>query len=179
MRLAPVPLFFHARPVDAVGYSGLSSRTTHGAPGAVDACRYLGALIIGALQGRSKEELLRRRFEPAPGVWEAEPLCPEVVAVADGTFKQREPPEIRAESAAVKSLEAALWAFHRSGSFEEGCLLAVNLGDDSDTVGAVYGQLAGAYHGVGRIPVAWIEGLSKVEVVEGFAKALFEASQQN
>lgn len=77
----------------------------------------------------------------------------------------------------MKTLEAALWAFDRSGSFGEGCLLAVNLGDDSDTVGAVYGQLAGAYYGVGGIPVAWIGGLSKVEVVEGLARALFDASR--
>jgi ADP-ribosyl-[dinitrogen reductase] hydrolase len=50
------------------------------------------------------------------------------------------------------TLEAALWAFRKSESFEEGCLLAVNLGDDSDTVGAVYGQLAGAYYGVEGVP---------------------------
>lgn len=44
----------------------------------------------------------------------------------------------------VASLEAALWAFYHSDTFEEGALLAVNLGDDADTTGAVYGQLAGA-----------------------------------
>jgi ADP-ribosyl-[dinitrogen reductase] hydrolase len=38
----------------------------------------------------------------------------------------------------MKCLEAALWAFHSSASFREGCLLAVNLGDDADTIGAVY-----------------------------------------
>lgn len=48
----------------------------------------------------------------------------------------------------VKSLEAALWAFHAAESFEEAVLRAVNLGDDADTTGAVCGQLAGAY---GRI----------------------------
>jgi len=42
MRLAPVPLFFHASLAEAVEYSGLSSKTTHGAAGAVDSCRYLG-----------------------------------------------------------------------------------------------------------------------------------------
>ena len=44
----------------------------------------------------------------------------------------------------VRSLEAALWAFDESESFDEGCLLAVNIGDDADTTAAVYGQLAGA-----------------------------------
>jgi ADP-ribosylglycohydrolase len=41
----------------------------------------------------------------------------------------------------------ALWAFYHGNSFGEGCLLAVNLGDDADTTGAVYGQLAGAFYG--------------------------------
>jgi len=52
----------------------------------------------------------------------------------------------------VKSLEAALWAFSRSSNFREGCLLAVNLGNDADTTGAIYGQLAGAYYGVEGFP---------------------------
>lgn len=41
----------------------------------------------------------------------------------------------------VRTLEAALWAFGRSASFEEGCLMVANLGDDADTVAAVYGQV--------------------------------------
>ena len=53
----------------------------------------------------------------------------------------------------MKSLEAALWAFHRSESFGDGCLLAVNLGDDADTTAAIYGQLAGAYYGIDGTPL--------------------------
>ncbi|MDF1554076.1 MAG: ADP-ribosylglycohydrolase family protein, partial [Deferrisomatales bacterium] len=51
MRLAPVPLFFAADPARAIEFSGESSRTTHGAAVCVDACRYLGALIVGAVNG--------------------------------------------------------------------------------------------------------------------------------
>jgi ADP-ribosyl-[dinitrogen reductase] hydrolase len=39
----------------------------------------------------------------------------------------------------VKSLEAALWAFYRSNTFEKGALLAANLGDDADTTAAIFG----------------------------------------
>jgi ADP-ribosyl-[dinitrogen reductase] hydrolase len=52
----------------------------------------------------------------------------------------------------VRALEAALWAFHHSDSFREGALRAVNLGDDADATGAIYGQLAGTYYGVNAIP---------------------------
>jgi ADP-ribosyl-[dinitrogen reductase] hydrolase len=47
----------------------------------------------------------------------------------------------------VDALEAALWAFASASDFRLGALLAVNLGDDADTTGAIYGQLAGAFYG--------------------------------
>lgn len=57
---------------------------------------------------------------------------------------------------AVSTLDAALWAFNTTDTFEKGLIDAVNLGGDSDTIGAVYGQLAGAYYGFDAIPSRWI-----------------------
>ena len=147
MRLAPVPLFFARAPREAIARAADSSRTTHGTVEAVDACRYLAALIVGALQGTTKEELLSDHYGPVAGLWDEEPLAPRIAEIAAGSFRRRDPPEIRGDGYVVHSLEAALWAFDRSSSFREGALLAVNLGDDADTTGAVFGQLAGAYHG--------------------------------
>ena len=53
-------------------------------------------------------------------------------------LSSRDPPHIRGTGYVVESLEVALWAFAKSTSFEHGALLAVNLGDDADTTGAVY-----------------------------------------
>jgi ADP-ribosylglycohydrolase len=91
-----------------------------------------------------------------------------------GSFKRRQPPEIKGSGYAVRSLEAALWAFYRSDSFKDGCLLAVNLGDDADTTGAVYGQLAGAYYGENGIPVSWRSKLAQRNLIESFAERLFQ-----
>ena len=77
----------------------------------------------------------------------------------------------------VESLEAALWAFHNSSTFEEGCLLAVNLGDDADTTGAVYGQLAGAYYGVEAIPEDWRNTITMREEILTFADDLYALSK--
>jgi ADP-ribosyl-[dinitrogen reductase] hydrolase len=182
MRLAPAPLFyagapdypFEDVPLEAVERSGESSRTTHGARTAVDACRYMGALIMGAVNGAEKDELLSERYYPISGrYWEDYPLVPEVDDVATGSFKRREPPEIRGRGYVVASLEAALWAFHNSGSFEEGCLLAVNLGEDADTTGAIYGQLAGAFYGERGIPEHWRRRLAHRLLIEHFAERLY------
>lgn len=173
MRLAPMPLFFADQPATAIEKSGDSSRTTHGARTAIDACRYFGALIVGAVHGASKSELLAERFTPIPGYWNRYPLCKEIDAVACGSFKHREPPAIRSKGYVVASLEVALWAFFKSDTFREGCLLAVNLGDDADTNGAIYGQLAGAFYGEQAIPGEWLDRLAQRELIESLADQLY------
>jgi len=177
MRLAPVPLFYAGDPGQAIHHSGESSRTTHGARNCVDACRYMGALIVGALRGVGKEELLSCRYSPVPGCWRQHPLAPEIDQVAQGSFKRRQPPEIHGSGYVVKTLEAALWAFHSTGSFREGALLAANLGDDADTTAAVYGQLAGAYYGEQGIPEGWRAKLALRETIESLADQLCALAQ--
>ena len=74
----------------------------------------------------------------------------------------------------VKSLEAALWAFHDAEDFHEAVLRAVNLGDDADTTGAVCGQLAGAYWGESGIPGEWLEGLARRDMIEQAPRGLLQ-----
>ncbi|MDI9633625.1 MAG: ADP-ribosylglycohydrolase family protein [Methanolinea sp.] len=178
MRLAPVAMFFSRDPERAIEMAGESSRTTHGLPVVVDACRYFAGLIVGALEGRSKDEILSPHFCPVEGFWDSHPLCEEVREVARGSFKEKEPPEIRGRGYVVASMEAALWAFSNGRSFEEGCLLSVNLGEDADTTGAIYGQLAGAFYGVGAIPRKWLSVLAFRELIEEYAEKLFILSQE-
>lgn len=179
MRLTAVPLYFAADPTMAIELAGESSRTTHGAEAAIDACRYFAGLIIGALNGISKEELLTPLYSPVPDLWKTRKLCSEIEAVAKGSYKNKMPPFIAGTGYVVKSLEAALWAFANSNDFKTGCLKAVNLGNDADTTAAIYGQLAGAYYGVDGIPSYWLKKLAKRELIESFALKLFEGSVGN
>ena len=64
--------------------------------------------------------------------------------------------EVNNSGWAVSTLQAALWAFHSTGNFEEALVAAVNLGGDADTIGAVCGQIAGAYYGYNAIPERWL-----------------------
>ena len=156
MRFAPVPLAFRQNIALAIHNAGESSRLTHAAPVAVAACRYFA--------GFDRD------------YWHRQPLPGEIAEIANGSFKLKEPPEIMGSGFVVRSLEAALWAFHRSDSFREGALRAVNLGDDTDTTGAIYGQLAGAYYGINAIPRDWIERLALCELISEKATALFDFS---
>ena len=118
-------------------------------------------------------------FYPGPqrDYWQQHALSPAIAEIANGSFKQKEPPEIIGSGFVVRSLEAALWAFHRSDSFRDGALRAVNLGNDADTTGAIYGQLAGAYYGVDAIPSDWMERLALRELISEKAEALFDLSR--
>lgn len=82
MRLAPVPMFFANHPAEAIEMARESSRTTHGAVTTVDACRYLAALIVGALHGvdKDKDTLTTPRYAPEPGYWDEHPLTSEINA---------------------------------------------------------------------------------------------------
>lgn len=176
MRLAPVAMFYAAHPKLGVAMCGESSKTTHAAAVAVDACRYLGALLLGAFAGATKEELLSPFYAPVEGYWDEHPLVPEIAEIAAGSFKRKEPPAIRGTGYAAESLEAALWAFHTTDDFPEGCLRAVNLGNDADTTAAVYGQIAGAFYGERAIPEAWREKLARRETIDRCATLLAELS---
>ena len=172
MRLAPVPMFYAADHAAAVSRSAESSRTTHQAQECLDACRLLGGLIALALRGASKEDLLGTEPPALAATWRDEPLCPRIQEIAGGSFRQKSPPEIRGSGYVVHTLEAALWALHRARSFRDGALLAVNLGEDADTTGAVYGQIAGALFGVSGIPITWIEPLAMRETILQYAERL-------
>jgi ADP-ribosylglycohydrolase len=176
MRLAPVPLAYRADPAKAVEFAGLSSRTTHGARVAVDACRYFAALIVGALNGATKNDLLGEHYSPVAGYWTKNPLCDEIAQIARGSFKTKQPPAIKGSGYAAHALEAALWAFHNSTDFKDGCLLAVNLGDDADTTAAIFGQIAGAFYGAAGIPARWTAKVAKQAQILSLADELFKLS---
>ena len=179
MRLAPVPMFYASDPVEVIARSGDSSRTTHGAAEAIDACRYFGGLLVGALNGVDKETLLSPLYCPAQGLWDREPLADKIAEVANGSYKHLGTCDVRGTGYVVESMEAALWAFYKSDDFREGALMTANLGDDADTTAAIYGQIAGAYYGVEAIPLEWRRLLSMSSEITAMADGLYAHYSQS
>jgi ADP-ribosyl-[dinitrogen reductase] hydrolase len=165
MRLAPVPLFYHPDLKATDHYSGESSRTTHGAEEAVAACRILGGILHSALSGIEKDDLI---LAVPPAAW----MSSRLTEIAEGGYREKEASEIRGSGYVVDSLEAALWCFFSTTSFEEAILAAANLGDDTDTTAAVCGQVAGAFYGEQGIPSGWLEKVWGRELISEMAKKL-------
>jgi ADP-ribosylglycohydrolase len=170
MRLAPVAIAYARLLPDRlemlVERAVESSRPTHASPQCLSACAYLGMVLAGLAQGLPREEVLHPGWGPFQRLQDFFPLHAEIAEVARGSFRRREPPEIRGSGYVVKTLEAALWAFNGASDFRQAVLRAVNLGDDADTTGAVCGQLAGACWGEAGIPAAWRDGLAGREQLE-------------
>jgi ADP-ribosylglycohydrolase len=176
MRLAPVaiayaPLLFDRLAV-LVERAVESSRPTHGSPQCLSPCAYFAVVLAGLMHGLAREEVLDPHWPVLERLTELLALHSEIDEVARGSFRHRRPPEIRGAGYVVKSLEAALWAFHDAADFREAVLRAVNLGDDADTTGAVCGQLAGACWGEAAIPAAWRDGLAGREMLEKALRGL-------
>ncbi len=78
----------------------------------------------------------------------------------------------------VRSLEAALWSFYKTDTFEAAILKAANPDDDADTSAAICGQLAGAYYGEQGIPKLWRSRLAHRGTIEFLAEALYTSADK-
>lgn len=84
------------------------------------------------------------------------------------TIGNRPRDEIKSTGYVVHTLEAAVWTLENTDNFRDAIITAVNLGDDTDTVGAVTGALAGIIYGYDAIPEEWIKALRRKDLLEAY-----------
>lgn len=145
-RVAPVVMYFFATADEAVRMAGEAARTTCQSGAVLAACRTLAHILILALSGRPKAEIL-----------------------AQAAAQQ---PHRGAAKGAGQALSGAIEAFAATGNYRQAVLHSANLGGDSDVTSAVCGQIAGAFYGAGAIPAAWRESLLRRPLIEGYADRL-------
>ena len=87
-------------------------------------------------------------------------------------FMNLEENKIKSSGYVVDTLEAAICCFLNTDSYKDCVLKAVNLGDDTDTVGAIVGGLAGLYYGIDGIPKEWIDIIPKKDWIMKLAAQL-------
>lgn len=165
MRLAPVALAYYPDREKIWHYTAESSRTTHGALECLDACRLLGDILYQALSGASKADVL---LSTDPQRLASK----KMQSIARGEYRDKTERDIRGTGYVVEALEAALWCFWTTDTFEGAILKAANLGDDADTTAAICGQVAGASYGERGIPPRWLELLALREEIGDLATKL-------
>lgn len=182
MRLAPVAIKFadhHPERLELLTeLAEQSSLSTHGSEACLSACRYLAAVLAALIQGEPRDSVLSPDWTGLGRLVAIKPLHQEIYRVAQGSYRQQTP-AILGSGWVVKSLEAALWAFHDAEDFEQAVLRAVNLGDDADTTGAIAGQLAGACWGESAIAGHLADGLQGREIIEPILDRLLDVPSRS
>ncbi len=163
MRLAPVAIRYWQDEAVRRDIAARQSRTTHGAPEAVDACIAYADILAEAIAGHPRHAVLRSRSADYAGA---------VRPIMAGSWRGKHRDEVRGSGYVSHSLEAALWCVGRTSIFADAVLLAANLGEDSDTTAAITGQLAGALYGKEGIPEPWLAKLAWREPIETLALEL-------
>jgi ADP-ribosyl-[dinitrogen reductase] hydrolase len=165
MRLAPVAMAYYPDRDMIWHYAAESSRTTHGALECLDACRLLGDILYQALSGAGKADVL---LSTDPQRLASR----KIQSIARGEYRAKPEDKIRGTGYVVEALEAALWCFWTTDSFEGAILKAANLGDDADTTAAICGQVTGAFYGESGIPPRWLQLLAMREEIGELANKL-------
>jgi ADP-ribosyl-[dinitrogen reductase] hydrolase len=154
MRLAPVPIYAaYASPNEVADLAREESSLTHGHPDSETCCAAFALLCWAAMRGASKDEILtlHTRYPTL--------ITGKAREVMETESYRRGPPHVTGSGYVLRSFEAALWAFDATDTFKDAVLLVTRLGRDTDTTGAITGQLAGAFYGFEGIPVDWREGI--------------------
>lgn len=170
MRLAPIPIFYYPNLEATLFFAQESSEITHASEKCLSSAKVLANILYNCFSGAQKVDTIEMKFNIAT-------LDSEVRSMLSN-FWEKKQSEIGSTGYVVSTLEAALWCFFHSDSFKEGLILAVNLGGDTDTIGAVYGQIAGAYYGLQGIDSYYIENLQDHEKIEQLVEELIQTSKK-
>lgn len=177
MRLAAIPIAFrNVTANECIEACKQSSETTHSSKICMDSCKLLGCILFELIHLDSdiphdKDSyiaIVQKHFSK-------DELHPALHSIYDGDFLRKYMRYITSSGYVVHTLEAALYCFYTTDTFKSAVLKAVNLGDDSDTVGCVTGQIAGAYYGYSHLKMtvpSWLTKLSKKRTLNDICKRL-------
>jgi ADP-ribosylglycohydrolase len=176
MRNAAVPICFHNDLNKAMKIAELQSYTTHHGDEAAECCRLLTFIVIKIFNRKNEtlQEIIENLNDFKTPVFSVQCLAQSKEENdspdRDWNWKKKDfkysPTRARSQpgyigSYAMDGMAMALHVVYYTNSFEEAVIKVVNLRGDSDSVGAVVGQIAGAYYGVDHIPPKWIEVISE------------------
>jgi ADP-ribosylglycohydrolase len=154
------------------------SSITHGHFRSVFACFLYVIFAIELIKGKDKKEAYNHIQNAALKFAESQGFNPKEIQLFERILKndisKYDEDTISSSGYVLHSLEASLWCFLNSESYSEAVLKAVNLGEDTDTTGAITGGISGVYYGFENIPEEWVSELVRRDDIEKLCKKLNE-----
>lgn len=180
MRILPLVFIVHNKPVDE-RYAAISdvSSITHGHFRSVFSCFVYLEVARQLLWGKHIEEAYSEGTAVARQYAEEREFNRRELSyfsrILQGRIPEVHEDNIFSSGYVVHTLEASLWSLLTTTSYSEAVLRAVNLGEDTDTSGAVTGGLAGLAYGLDNIPGGWVAQLARVEEIEYLCRIFAES----
>ena len=137
-------------------------------------CGIYSLIAVELLSGKNLQESFAIGLEKAKNFYADEVELKYYSRLFEKNFQNLPEEEIKSSGYVVDTLEAALWCLLNTDSYKSCVLKAVNLGEDTDTVAAVAGGLAGIFYGVENIPQNWLETLQNKKYLEDISDRFFE-----
>lgn len=176
-----LPLIFYAEKMDKEKQFEIThqvSRITHGHIRSQMACGIYVQLGINLFNGDTPEVSYEKMKDTVLKYYSKEPYIDELrhfSRILASDISKLPIDSIKSSGYVVDSLEACLWCFLNNDSYRDTVITAVNLGGDTDTIGALAGGLAGIYYGYEGIPKEWIQKIAKVDEIIKLGERLYEA----
>jgi len=155
------------------------SRLTHGHLLSQMACGIYIQVAINLLKGDTPKMAYEKMKNTVSDYYSKQPYVTEFHhfrRIMEYDISELPEDDIKSRGYVIDTLEASLWCFLNNNSYTDTVLTAVNLGSDTDTVGAVTGGLAGIYYGYKGLPEKWISKIARVEDIIKLGEKLYEAT---
>jgi len=178
MRIHPFALFAIAKGMTlgkSLDVIREGSIITHAHPRSIYGCGIYSMVLWDILRGADKASIpstIENASVLFDGIYPEESEHYEWAFYKKLTTKTED--ELSGSGYVVNTLEAALWCLLTTNSYKECVLKAVNLGEDTDTVAAIAGGLAGALYGYDSIPQEWKDTLIKREYIESLCEKAYD-----
>lgn len=182
MRIAPLVFYIADKPIaERYELTKLVSSITHGHIRSVIACFYYLEFARQLLESKDKSAIYRNLQTLVPAYLNELEINPEELELFSRLFREDisllSVDEIRSSGYVLHTLEASIWCLLTTDNYADAVLKAINLGEDTDTTGAVTGGLAGLLYGVDNIPAHWKQQLARKEDIEDLAERLAKSKR--
>jgi ADP-ribosylglycohydrolase len=179
MRLLPLVFYIKDKPIkERYHVTKEVSSITHGHIRSVIACFYYLEFARQILLESGKFEIYRNLQMELPGFLNSMDVPKNEISIFDrllaGNIYELTEDSILSSGYVIHTLEASIWCLLTTGNYRDAVLKAVNLGEDTDTTGAVTGGLAALLYGFENIPKDWIDVIARKADIENLADRLAE-----
>ena len=180
MRILPVALYAYSKKLDDTSIHKLTnevSSLTHAHEVSRLGCYIYVQFIINLLKGKTKEEAYKHIQDLDYRSFTIDSIN-QYTRILDEQIEVQILDNIKSSGYIVDTLESAMWIFMNAQHYKEAIIASINIGGDTDTIGAIVGSMAGIYYGFEDIPSSWLDKLQRkdylIDFVDRFEKSVNE-----